>query len=246
VEQTAMQIIAWLREKVRAAGAKGLVVGLSGGVDSACTAALAKRAMGEEVLGVLMPCDSSPEDADYAHLAAQALKIETITVDLGSVYDAFLQVLPPAGELAAANIKPRLRMAVLYYLAAANQYLVAGTGNKSESMVGYFTKYGDGGVDLEPLGELYKWQVLELARWLGVPRPIVERPPSAGLWAGQTDEGEMGITYQVLDATLAMIETGRTEGGDPAALERVRQMIARSEHKRSMPPTCPVSWDGRS
>jgi NAD+ synthase len=113
-------------------------------------------------------------------------------------------------------------------------------------MVGYFTKYGDGGVDLEPLGELYKWQVFELARWLGIPQPIIERPPSAGLWAGQTDEGEMGITYEVLDATLAMIETGRTESADPVALDQVRQMIARSEHKRGTPPACPVSWDGRS
>ena len=246
MEQAARQIITWLQEKIRAAGARGLVVGLSGGVDSACTAALAKRAMGDTVLGVLMPCESSPEDAEYAHLVADSLGIRTITVDLGPVYGAFLQVLPPAGELAAANIKPRLRMIVLYYLAAANHYLVAGTGNKSELMVGYYTKYGDGGVDLEPLGKLYKWQVLELARWLGVPQSVVERPPSAGLWAGQTDEGEMGITYQVLDATLAMIETGRTEDADPAALERVSQMIAGSEHKRRMPPTCPVSWDGRS
>ncbi len=246
MEQTARQISTWLREKVQAAGARGLVVGLSGGVDSACTAALAKRAMGEEVLGVLMPCGSSPEDAHYARLVADTLGIRTVTVDLGPVYDAFLKVLPPAGELAAANIKPRLRMVVLYYLAAANHYLVAGTGNKSELMVGYFTKYGDGGVDLEPLGELYKWQVFELARSLGVPQPVIDRPPSAGLWAGQTDEGEMGITYKVLDATLAMIEAGRTEGADPVTLDRVRQMIAGSEHKRSMPPTCPISWDGES
>jgi NAD+ synthase len=246
MEQTATQISTWLREKVLAAGAKGLVVGLSGGVDSACTAALAKRAMGDEVLGVLMPCGSSPEDAEYAHLVAQALAIRTVTVELGPVYDAFLRVLPPANSLAAANIKPRLRMVVLYYLAAANRYLVAGTGNKSESMVGYFTKYGDGGVDLEPLGELYKWQVFELARALGIPQSIIERTPSAGLWAGQTDEGEMGITYEVLDATLAMIETEQAEDADPVVLERVKQMIASSEHKRSMPPVCPVDWDGRS
>jgi len=246
VEQTATQISAWLREKVQAAGAKGLVVGLSGGVDSACTAALAQRAMGDEVLGVLMPCGSSLEDAEYAHLVADTFGINTITVDLAAVYDGFLRVLPPSDELAAANIKPRLRMVVLYYLAAANHYLVAGTGNKSELMVGYFTKYGDGGVDLEPMGDLYKWQVRDLARTLGVPRPIIERAPSAGLWPGQTDEGEMGLTYDVLDATLAMIESGRTEEADPEVLERVRRMIAKSEHKRSVPPACPVDPDDRS
>ena len=246
MEQTAGEITAWLRKKVRAAGAKGLVVGLSGGVDSACTAALAQRAMGDEVLGVLMACGSSSEDAKYAHLVADTFGIRTITVDLAAAYDALLRVLPPADELAAANIKPRLRMVVLYYLAAANHYLVAGTGNKSELMVGYFTKYGDGGVDLEPMGDLYKWQVRDLARTLGVPRPIIERAPSAGLWPGQTDEGEMGLTYDVLDDTLAMIESGRTEEADPEVLERVRRMIAKSEHKRSVPPACPVDPDDRS
>ncbi len=246
MELIVVQISAWLREKVQAAGAKGLVVGLSGGVDSACTAALAKRAMGDKVLGALMPCESSQEDADYAHLVAGTLGIRTVTVDLGAVYEALLRVLPPADSLAAANVKPRLRMVVLYYLAAANRYLVAGTGNKSESMVGYFTKYGDGGVDLEPLGELYKWQVFELARALGIPQSVIERTPSAGLWAGQTDEGEMGITYEVLDATLTMIEADRLGEADPVVLRRVRQMIASSEHKRSMPPVCPVRWDGRS
>lgn len=246
MERIVSQISEWMRDQVRAAGARGLVVGLSGGVDSACTAALAQRAVGAEVLGALMPCNSDPEDARCAHLAAAALGIRTVTVNLEVVYEGFLQVLPPAGSLATANIKPRLRMTALYYLAAANQYLVAGTGNKSESMVGYFTKYGDGGVDLEPLGELYKWQVRKLARSLSIPDVIIERPPSAGLWAGQTDEGEMGITYEVLDATLARIEANKTDDADPGVLERVRQMMTRSEHKRRMPPTCPVDWEGRS
>ena len=158
MEQIATRISEWLREQVSSARAKGLVVGLSGGVDSACTAALAKRAMGDRALGVLMPCHSDPVDADYARMAADVLDVETITVDLGAVYDLLLEQLPHADRIAAANIKPRLRMTTLYYLAAAHNYLVAGTGNRSELMVGYFTKYGDGGVDLEPLGELFKWQ----------------------------------------------------------------------------------------
>lgn len=236
MELIAERIVRWLWEKVEAAGAKGLVVGLSGGVDSACTAALAKRAVGDEVLGVLMPCHSDPVDAEYALMAAGALGIETMTVDLGPAYDALLGALPPDGRMAAANVKPRLRMTALYYLASARNNLVAGTGNKSELMIGYFTKYGDGGVDLEPLGGLYKRQVIELAHVLGVPQAIIDRPPSAGLWAGQTDEGEMGITYLVLDTTLAAIEVGETAGVDPQVLARVRDMIARSEHKRHVPP----------
>jgi NAD+ synthase len=160
-----------------------------------------------------------------------------MTVDLGPTFDALLASLPrEVAGLAEANIKPRLRMTTLYALAQSRGYLVAGTGNRSELMVGYFTKYGDGGVDLEPLGNLYKWQVRELARALGVPQPVIERAPSAGLWAGQTDEEEMGISYEVLDWALAAIDTGRTEGIDEPVLEKVRSMMAVSDHKRAMPP----------
>ena len=236
MERAAVQISQWLRERVEAAGAEGLMVGLSGGIDSACTAALARRAMGESVLAVLMPCHSDAVDARYAQMVAQALTIETLTVDLGPVYDKLVTTLPEADRMARANVKPRLRMTTLYYLANSRNYLVAGTGNKSESAVGYFTKYGDGGVDLEPLGGLLKWQVRELAGVLGVPQQIIDRPPTAGLWADQTDEGEMGITYDVLDATLAAIEGGETASVDPAVLARVQSMIVSSEHKRHMPP----------
>ena len=131
-------------------------------------------------------------------------------------------------------------MSALYALAQTHGYLVAGTGNRSELEVGYFTKYGDGGVDLEPLGELYKAQVRQLARELGIPQPIIDRPPSAGLWEGQTDEEEMGITYDALDTTLAAIESGKTEHLDPALLARVQQMIANSAHKRSRAARLPI------
>jgi NAD+ synthase len=127
-------------------------------------------------------------------------------------------------------------MATLYALAQTRGYLVAGTGNKSELMIGYYTKYGDGGVDVEPLGNLYKWQVRLLAREVGVPDAVIHRPPSAGLWPGQTDEGEMGISYDELDAALSALDSGETEGLDAGLLERVHGMVVASEHKRRMPP----------
>jgi NAD+ synthase len=233
------RLVFWLRAYAEEAGAAGYVVGLSGGIDSAVTAALCQRAVGENVLGVLMPCHSSLDDAQMATLVADAFALKTVTVDLGPAFDVLQAALPPGiSDMARANSKPRLRMAALYALAQTHGYLVAGTGNKSELMIGYYTKYGDGGVDLEPLGNLYKWQVVQLARELGVPQSIIDRPPSAGLWAGQTDEGEMGLTYEDLDATLAAIESGTTEDVAPALLERVREMMDASEHKRAMPPAC--------
>ena len=234
------RIATWLREQLTAAGADGFVFGLSGGVDSATSAALAVRAVGpERVLAVLLPCHSQPEDARLGRLVADTFSIPTITVYLTPVYDTLISALPPdlqSGGLAAANVKPRLRMVTLYYLAQSRNYLVLGSGNKTEIAIGYFTKWGDSGVDLLPLGDLCKAQVWELARQLGVPQEVVERPPSAGLWPGQTDEGEMGITYRELDQVLAAIETGDTAGIVPATLEKVREMIACSEHKRAMPP----------
>ncbi len=232
------ELVSWLRRRLAEAGADGFVIGLSGGVDSATAAALAVRAVGAaHVLAALMPCHSQPEDARLGQEVAESLGIPTLTVDLSAAYDALLAVLPPSDHpLAAANVKPRLRMVTLYYLAQSHNYLVLGSGNKTEIMIGYFTKYGDGGVDLLPLGDLSKTQVWELARELGVPREVVERPPTAGLWPGQTDEGELGITYAELDRTLAAIEVGDTAGTDPTVLERVQEMAARSAHKRAMPP----------
>jgi len=237
------EIVDWLRTYAAAAGSRGYVVGLSGGVDSACTAALCQRAMGDHVLAALLPCHSGASDAELAHLVADAFGLQTVTVELGPAYDYMLAALPsePSG-LAAANIKPRLRMAALYALAQMRNYLVAGTGNKSEIMIGYYTKYGDGGVDVEPLGDLYKWQVRQLARDLGVPQAVIDRSPSAGLWAGQTDEGEMGLTYTELDAALVAIETGEPVGVAPQVLIKVQEMIAGSAHKRATPPICPVAW----
>ncbi|MBX5445382.1 NAD+ synthase [Sphaerobacter sp.] len=231
------QIAAWIKEQVAQAGVQGGVVGLSGGIDSAVVAGLATRALGpERVTAAIMPAHSNPQDVEHAKLAAAAFGLEPLVIDLSRAYDVLRETLPPGSEMANANIKPRLRMITLYHLANTRNALVIGTGNKSEEMVGYFTKYGDGGVDILPIGGLYKHQVVALAREIGVPEPIITKPPSAGLWAGQTDEGEMGITYDELDAILAAIERGDTTGFPPDKVARVERMIASSEHKRRLPP----------
>jgi NAD+ synthase len=237
----AHHISEWIKKKVEEAGAEGVVLGLSGGVDSSLTAALAKKALGDKVLVLLMPCHSDPTDLEHARRVATQFGIETEYVDLGPVFDRLMASLPRGSDMAVANLKPRLRMTTLYYFANSRNYLVAGTGNKSELTVGYFTKYGDGGADLLPLGDLLKSQVRELARELGVPEEVIAKPPSAGLWAGQTDEEEMGITYDELDRTIAAMEKGDTSGCDEATLERVKAMRAASEHKRQPIPICKIS-----
>lgn len=235
-------IARWLSEQTSAAGVDGVAVGLSGGIDSSVVATLASRALGKErVTGVIMPAHSQQEDIEDARRIADHLGINAREIDLSGPFDAIVDTLPPGSDLAVANIKPRLRMITLYHIANTNNLMVVGTGNKSELMVGYFTKYGDGGVDLLPLGSLYKHQVRDLARAIGVPQHIIDRPPSAGLWAGQTDESEMGITYEELDGILEGLERGDTTGYDAARVAQVERMVARSTHKRSMPPVFELS-----
>ena len=228
------RLVSWLQEKVEEAGAQGAVVGLSGGVDSAVVAGLCARAFGERTLGLILPCHSQPQDVEDALAVARTFRIPYKVIPLEEVYDLLVWHLDPEiqirpGDLALANIKPRLRMIALYYYANRRNYLVVGTGNRSELAVGYFTKYGDGGVDLLPLGNLVKRQVYELAAYLGVPERILRKPPSAGLWAGQTDEGEMGLTYAELDEYLL---TGKAR---PEVQEAVARMARASEHKRRLP-----------
>ncbi len=234
-------ISGWIAEQVRKAGAEGAVLGLSGGIDSSVTAVLTKKALGDGVLGVMMPCHSDPQDLAHARLVAHTFGIRTELVDLTPVLDAFLTLLPSGDRLAQANLKARLRMATLYYCANARDYLVVGTSNRSELEVGYFTKYGDGGADILPLGELLKGQVRELARKLGVPEPIIEKPPSGGLWPGQTDEGEMGITYDEIDEALSAMDVGDVRSLSAEVLTKVQLMMDRSAHKRVMPPICHLS-----
>lgn len=231
------RIAAWIQEQVEQAGATGVVLGLSGGIDSATVVGLSVKALGvERVRGVILPAHSQPQDSADAEQSARAVGLEPLTIDLSGPYDALVAALPSGTQLTDANLKPRLRMIALYHLAGNEHKLVIGTGNKTELMVGYFTKYGDGGVDLMPLAGLYKHQVWELAAEIGVPRQIIDKPPSAGLWPGQTDEKEMGISYDDLDATLEAIERGDTSGLPAKQVEQVQSMIARSAHKRHLPP----------
>ncbi|MFQ6051344.1 MAG: NAD(+) synthase, partial [Candidatus Hydrothermarchaeota archaeon] len=166
---------------------------------------------------------------------AEKFDIRTERIDLTPLYDKFLEILPEDDLIAKSNLKPRLRMITLYYFASVYDYLVCGSGNKSELMVGYFTKYGDGGVDLLPLGGLYKTQVRKLAKVLEIPGEIIEKPPSAGLWEGQTDEEELGITYENLDRILKAIEEEKLEKIEEKDVDNVKEMIRKSDHKRKMP-----------
>ena len=261
----ATDIESWLCDRLSESGAKRFVLGLSGGIDSALVCGLAVRAVGsDKVLGIIMPSSSVSADAELASDVAGTFGVQTITVDLteptnalkgvlSSVEDVLatsevlLNVEPTTldldshegatpGQLAEANLKPRLRMTTNYYIANLCGGVVLGTGNKTEAMIGYFTKYGDGGVDLLPIVDLYKHEVREMARVIGVPDTVIQRPPSAGLWEGQTDEDEIGLTYEELDATLLAIASGNTENSNPAALEKVRSMVAGSQHKRAPVP----------
>lgn len=229
IEQVCNEAVDWIRDRVKSAGAKGVVLGMSGGIDSAVVAALVKRAFPDNCLCVTMPCYSDPVDAAHAKLAADAVGIEMKTVVLNDAFDTMKKLVEAKEtdpKLAIANIKSRLRMITLYYYAGANNYLVAGTGNRSELTIGYFTKYGDGGSDMLPIASFVKKEVRELAKHLGIPEEIITKPPTAGLWENQTDETEMGMTYEQLDNYIL---TGEAED---LVKNKVDTMYARSEHKR--------------
>ncbi len=233
------KIVSWIKKQVKDSGAKGIVMGLSGGIDSAVVAALCKEAVGKNKLLVLfMPCNSNPQDLRDAQLVASKLSLNSKLVDLSSVYNNFLKVLPSAGGLAQGNLKPRLRMSALYYFANKLNYLVCGTGNKSELLSGYFTKYGDGGVDILPIADLFKRQVRKLAQELKIPQNIITKPPTAGLWQGQTDEGEMGITYNELDEILDNICNNKEQTASSIKVNKIKRMYKNSEHKRKGADIC--------
>ena len=240
----------WMREQSSAAGTRGFVVGLSGGLDSAVVARLAQMAAPDAVTAVLLPCHSDPQDARDALSVAARFSLATMRIDLSATYDALVAeaqtalrvaepekwVAPPDprhGRVRLANIKPRLRMTTLYFVANSLNYLVAGTANRSDLAIGCFTKYGDGAGDVLPIGHLVKSEVRALAGELGVPDAIIDRPPSAGLWLGQTDEEDMGFTHAELERYL---EEG-PQAVSPALAVRIERLIRASEHKRKVPPT---------
>lgn len=226
------QRVAFIQKVLAESGANGIVFGNSGGKDSALVGILCKAACPNTV-GVIMPCASKRNyelDADDGMAVADQFNIEKRTVDLTPVRDALIQQLSAAAELNAAaltNLAPRLRMITVYAIAASENRLVAGTGNRSEIYVGYFTKWGDGAHDFNPISDLTVTEIYEFLRFLNAPACIIEKAPSAGLFDGQTDEDEMGFTYAELDTYLMGEEIPE------AAKEKIDAMHRRSEHKRS-------------
>lgn len=243
----AADIADWIHQQVAQASAQGLVVGLSGGLDSAVVARLCQMARPAQTVVAILPCHSDPRDEEDANLLVSHFGLQSVRFDLAPSYDLITgqlktlttqlprEQVPAASSadmkarLPLANLKPRLRMSVLYFIANSMNYLVAGTGNRSELTIGYFTKHGDGAADLLPIGRLIKSEVRELAVDLGVPQAILDKPPSAGLWAGQTDEDEIGFRYSDLERYLV-------DGPDavaPALAMRIERLIRATEHKRA-------------
>ncbi len=233
--ETIVNIIeGWLKEKAEKAYAKGGVVGLSGGIDSAIVAVMLRRVFGDNMLAVKMPCHSSDEDGLHADLLIERFGLPWASVDLSDTYDTLIKAAALGdSSLATANIKPRLRMTTLYAFAQSRGFLVCGTGNRAELTVGYFTKHGDSGVDLLPIGDLTKSEVWDVARYLQIPSIIVEKAPSAGLWEGQTDEAEMGLSYDQIDRFIVGQESGET------AME-IEKRFYSTQHKREMPSICKI------
>jgi len=226
--------LAFIREQVDGSGMAGVVVGISGGIDSSVTAALCVKALGtERVIGVWMPAYSQPVHEADAKKLAETIGLNLVTVDVGPAYDTLVSALEkvlPLGDKTKGNTKARLRMATLYAIANQKGCLVADTCNRSEVYVGYMTKGGDGLADFNPVASLTKHEIRILARELGIPESIRTKAPSADLWEGQTDEQEMGFTYEDLDRFLI---TGETR---PEARERIEYLHRISEHKRRLMP----------
>jgi len=235
----------FIRQKVEESGGGGVVIGLSGGIDSATVSKLCADAIGaDRVLNIFMPSASSSErDRRDAEDFSRTFGIPFKVVEIAPAVETFRAMLPSLDlRECAGNVAARCRMIVLFHHAWLMGRVVMGTSNKSEFLIGYFTKFGDGGSDFCPIGDLYKTEVRQLAREIGVPDAIIDKTPSAGLWEGQTDEGEMGITYEDLDQVLFGIE--RSLGDEAIAAEsgvpldkvhKVRAMHVQSVHKRKMP-----------
>ena len=238
-------LTAFIRDSVVKNGFRNAVLGVSGGLDSAVVLALCRKALGAgHVFALLLPYRASdPESLRHGKLACKAFKVPFAVIDISPQVDAYFERFPAENRLQVGNKCARERMAVLYDFSVRRKALVAGTSNKSELLIGYSTQFGDSAAAFQPIGDLYKTQVFELARHLGVPDKIVAKQPSADLWPGQTDEKEIGVAYKDLDVLLHLLVDMRWDEGEIiergfslALIRRVRRMIAGSQFKRTMPP----------
>jgi NAD+ synthase len=235
----------FIKTYVKNSGCKGVVIGLSGGVDSALVALLCRQVLGKKnTRCVFLPDDTTPK-LDFRHLDVLVNKIGLFCVKkeiTNLVNEINKNCFVKPDKFALANVKTKARMIILYEYANMTKNLVCGTSNKSELLIGYFTKYGDGAVDIQPIGDLYKTQVLELAKHLKIPKEIISKPPTAGLWKGQTDEKELQISYKYLDIVLAGLELkmnfddiAKTAGVKTSDVKRINNMRVKSQHKRGTP-----------
>ena len=243
-------LVGFIREEVRKVGLSRVVLGLSGGIDSALVAFLAAEALGgENVHACIMPYrTSSPESEAHARLVVDQLGISCNVIEITSMVDAYFSLYPDADNMRRGNKMARERMTILYDHSAARSALVLGTSNKTELLLGYGTLHGDMASALNPIGDIYKTQVWQLSEEVGVPRPIIEKKPSADLWAGQTDEQELGFTYREVDELLYQMVDMRcsqaeliARGFSPSFIEQISSRVQHSHFKRRLPVIAKVS-----
>lgn len=241
----------FIRDNIAKSGMSKVVMGLSGGIDSALSAYLSAEALGaENVLVVRMPYESSsPESMEHAELIIEDLNLPNITVPITPMVQPLIDQFPDMSKLRAGNIMARQRMIILYDQSVAWGGLVMGTSNKTEFLLGYSTIYGDSGVALHPIADLYKYQVRQLSRAIGVPSPVIDKAPSADLWEGQTDEDELGFSYDNADTILFLLvderytvaEAAEASGFDEAFVSEVWERVKKNHYKRTMPNIAKVS-----
>jgi NAD+ synthase len=239
-------ISSFIKREIKKRESQGVVIGMSGGIDSSLTTVLAVKALGkQQVFGLILPDSSVTPKTDTKNAIdlAKSLRIKYKVIELNKIKKQIVNGLPK-NKMARANLLVRLRMLLLYYYATVMNRLVLGTGDKSEMMLGYFTKYGDGGADLFPIADLYKTEVRSLAQYLGIPAKIIDKKSSARLWKGQTTEEEIGIKYEEIDKILEHIEESSThllsnsDQLNEDNVSKIKSMLEKNEHKQDMPPIC--------